>query len=47
LIKQLDQTNIDLEKISQTNPDKSFSSTVKSPGLLNEIEVNSQIVRKE
>jgi len=47
LLKQLDQTNIDLDKISQTNPDKSFSSSVKSPGLLNEIEVNSQIVRKE
>ena len=47
LIKQLDQTNSDLAKISQTNPDKSFSSTVNSPGLLKEIEVNSQIVRKE
>jgi len=47
LIKQLDQTDSDLAKISQTNPDKSFSSTVNSPGLLNEIEVNSQIVRKE
>lgn len=47
LIKRLDQTNADLVKISQSNPDKSFSSTVKSPGLLNEIEVNSQIVRKE
>lgn len=47
LIKQLDQTNNDLSKISQTNPDKSFSSTVNAPGLLKEIEVNSQIVRKE
>ena len=47
LIKQLDQTNSDLTKISQTNPDKSFSSTVNSPGLLKEIEVNSQIVRKQ
>jgi len=47
LLKQLDQTNIDLDKISQTNTDRSFSSTVKSPGLLKEIEVNSQIVRKE
>ena len=47
LIKQLDQTNSDLVKISQTNPDKSFSSTVNSPGLLKEIEVNSQIVRKQ
>jgi hypothetical protein len=47
LIKQLDQTDNDLVKISQTNPDKSFTSTVSSPGLLNEIEVNSKIVRKE
>ena len=47
LFKQLDQTNNDLAKISQSNPDKSFSSTVSSPGLLKEIEVNSQIVRKE
>jgi hypothetical protein len=47
LIKQLDQTDSDLDKISKTNPDKSFSSTVSSPGLLKEIEVNSQIVRKE
>jgi len=47
LMKQLDETNSDLAKISQTNPDKSFSSTVNSPGLLKEIEVNSQIVRKQ
>jgi hypothetical protein len=47
LFKQLDQTNNDLAKISQSNPNKSFSSTVNSPGLLKEIEVNSQIVRKE
>ncbi|WP_426670735.1 hypothetical protein ACPPVU_05770 [Mucilaginibacter sp. McL0603] len=47
LFKQLDQTNIDLTKISQVNTDKSFSSSVNSPGLLQEIEVNSQIVRKE
>jgi hypothetical protein len=47
LFKQLDQTNNDLAKISRSNPDKSFSSTVNSPGLLKEIEVNSQIVRKE
>jgi hypothetical protein len=47
LIDQLNQTNSDLAKISQTNPNKSFSTTVNSPGLLNEIEVNSQIVRKE
>lgn len=47
LFKQLDQTNTDLAKISQVNPDKSFSSSVNSPGLLQEIEVNSRIVRKE
>ncbi|WP_158799303.1 hypothetical protein [Pedobacter sp. L105] len=47
LFRQLEQANNDLVKISQTNPDKGFSSTVNSPGLLKEIEVNSQIVRKE
>jgi len=47
LFKQLDQTDNDIEKISKTNPEKSFSSSVNSPGLLKEIEVNSQIVRKE
>jgi hypothetical protein len=47
LIKELDQTDNDLAKISRTNPDKSFTSSVSSAGLLNEIEVNSKIVRKE
>jgi len=47
LIKQLNQTDDDLEKISRTNPNKSFTSSVNSAGLLNEIEVNSKIVRKE
>jgi hypothetical protein len=47
LIKELDQTDSDLAKISRTNPDKSFTSSVSSAGLLHEIEVNSQIVRKE
>lgn len=47
LFKQLDQTDNDLEKLSQNNPDKSFSTTTSSTGLLKEIEVNSQIVRKE
>ncbi|WP_184545796.1 hypothetical protein [Mucilaginibacter sp. FT3.2] len=47
LFKQLDLSNIELVKISQSNPDKAFSSTVNSPGLLKEIEVNSQIVHKE
>jgi hypothetical protein len=47
LFKQLAQANTDLAKISQTNPDKNFNSSVNSTGLLQEIEVNSQIVRKE
>jgi len=47
LFKELDQTDNDLEKLSHNNPDKAFSSTVTSPGLLKEIEVNSQVVRKE
>jgi hypothetical protein len=47
LFKQLDQTDADLEKISATAPEKSFSSSAGAPGLLNEIDVNSAIVRKE
>lgn len=47
LFKQLNQTDDELEKISHTNPNKSFTSSVSSAGLLNEIEVNSKIVRKE
>ncbi len=47
LFKELDQTDSDITKLSASNPDKSFSSTVNSPGLLKEIEVNSQVVRKE
>ena len=47
LFKQLDQTENDLDKLSHNNPDKAFSSTSNSAGLLKEIEVNSQIVRKE
>ncbi|HVW94431.1 MAG TPA: hypothetical protein VHA56_00515 [Mucilaginibacter sp.] len=47
LFKDLEQTDSDLDKLSQTNPDRSFSSTSSSPGLLKEIEVNTQIVRKE
>jgi uncharacterized membrane protein YfhO len=47
LIKQLNQTDDELDKISHTNPNKSFTSSVSSAGLLNEIEVNSKIVRKE
>jgi hypothetical protein len=47
LFKELDQTNSDIDRLDKTDPDKSFSSSVSSPGLLKEIEVNSQIVRKE
>ncbi|MDB5090680.1 MAG: hypothetical protein JWR09_4674 [Mucilaginibacter sp.] len=47
LLKELDQTDNDLDKLSQNNPDKAFSTTSNSAGLLKEIEVNSQIVRKE
>jgi hypothetical protein len=47
LFKELDQTDNDLEKLSHNNPDKAFTSTVNSPGLLKEIEVNSQVARKE
>lgn len=47
LFKELDQTDSDIDKMSRTNPNKSYSSTVSTPGLLNEIEVNSKIVRKE
>ena len=47
LFKELDQTDADLDKISASAPEKSFSGPAGSPGLLNEIEVNSQIVRKE
>jgi hypothetical protein len=47
LFKQLNQTDDELDKISHTNPNKSFTSSVSSAGLLNEIEVNSKIVRKE
>lgn len=47
LFNQLDQSDNDLEKISRSDSGKSFSSTVNSPGLLKEIEVNNQIVRKE
>lgn len=47
LFKELDQTNADLDKITAAEPDKSFSASAGSPGLLSEIEVNSQIVRKQ
>jgi hypothetical protein len=47
IFKQLDQTDSDIDKISKTDPDKSFGSSVSSPGLLKEVEVNSQVVRKE
>lgn len=47
LFRELDQTDADLGKISAAAPEKSFSGAVNSPGLLNEIEVNSDIVKKE
>ena len=47
LFKELDQTDADLEKISASTPEKSFSGSMSTPGLLNEIEVSSDIVRKE
>ncbi|HEY8930690.1 MAG TPA: hypothetical protein VIM55_15915 [Mucilaginibacter sp.] len=47
LFKELDQTDNDIDKLSEDNPDKAFSSTTNSAGLLKEIEVNSDIVRKE
>ena len=47
LLVQLTQIDNDLTKISQTNPNKSYSSTISAAGLLNEIEVNSKVVRKE
>jgi hypothetical protein len=47
LIKQLDQTANDLARISAAKTDQTFSTSVNSPGLLKEIEVNSQIVKKE
>ncbi|MBS1502284.1 MAG: hypothetical protein JST32_09510 [Bacteroidetes bacterium] len=47
LFKELDQTDMDISKLQASNPNRSFSSTMDSPGLLREIEVNSRIVRKE
>ncbi|MGZ3873167.1 MAG: hypothetical protein ACXVJD_09635 [Mucilaginibacter sp.] len=47
LFRELDQTNNDIARISKTDPNRSFSSSVSSPGLLKEIEVNSQVVRKQ
>lgn len=47
LFKQLEQNNTDLAKIAQSNPDKGFSSSANATGFIKEIEVNSQIIRKE
>ncbi|TSJ44498.1 hypothetical protein FO440_10065 [Mucilaginibacter corticis] len=47
LIKDLDQTENDLARITTAKPDQTFSTSVNSPGLLKEIEVNSQTVKKE
>lgn len=47
LFKDLYQVDADLDKITASAPEKTFSGAANAPGLLNEIEVNSQIVRKE
>ena len=47
LIKQLDQTNSDIVKMSQSNENQYKGYTKNSPGLLNEIVVSNSIVRKE
>ncbi|QJD97112.1 hypothetical protein HH214_15170 [Mucilaginibacter robiniae] len=48
LVKQLNQIDADITKISQTKTDAGYANTSKStPGLLNEIEVSTTLVRKE
>jgi hypothetical protein len=48
LIKQLDQTNTDIVKMSAPDNDPKYMPYTKnSPGLLNEIVVSNKIVRKE
>ncbi|OJW12813.1 hypothetical protein [Mucilaginibacter sp. 44-25] len=47
LFKEFDQVTADLDKISMASPEKSFSTAVNTPGLLSEIEINSQIIKKE
>lgn len=47
LIKQLDQTNNDIVKMSQSDNNQYKGYAKNSPGLLNEIVVSNSIVRKE
>ncbi|GAA3971080.1 hypothetical protein [Mucilaginibacter dorajii] len=48
LIKQLNQVDTDLDKITRAKSDNPYPFNSKSnPGLLNEIEVNNSIVRKD
>lgn len=48
LIKQLNQTNSDIEKMTEPGNDKQYTSNTKtSAGLMNEIVVSNTIIRKE
>ena len=47
LIKQLDQTNSDIVKMSQSDDNRYKGYAKNAPGLLNEIVVSNSIVRKE
>jgi hypothetical protein len=48
LIKQMDQTNEDIVKLTETKPQDRYSaSTSEAKGMLNEIVVNNKIVQKE
>ena len=48
LIKELNQTNTDIVKMSETGNGKQFTSSTKtSAGLMNEIVVSNSIIRKE
>jgi hypothetical protein len=48
LIKQLDQTNADIAKITNAKSGPGYADQASgTPGLLNEIEVNNTLVRKE
>lgn len=48
LIKQLDQTDADLAKITQTKETGGYANSPQGiPGVLNEVEVSNSIIRKE
>jgi len=48
LIKQLNQVNSDIAKMSESTNDKPYKGYAKSSaGLLNEIVVSNSIIRKE